>query len=68
MAQNAPLRTFGGANVEAVSGSAQFKLRTPHAMPHSPGSESSGEIQGAPRSSAELRRAWVCSTCSVYSV
>eukprot|EP00969_Alexandrium_andersonii_P307943 13611897-Alexandrium_andersonii.AAC.1 len=39
-----------GKHREAVSGPAQFELRTP-------GSESSGQLQGAPRSSGELREA-----------
>eukprot|EP00969_Alexandrium_andersonii_P333498 14739220-Alexandrium_andersonii.AAC.1 len=43
-----------GANIEAVSGPAQFKLRTPLAIAHFRRSKSSGELQGAPRSSPLL--------------
>eukprot|EP00969_Alexandrium_andersonii_P176980 7825049-Alexandrium_andersonii.AAC.1 len=55
-----------GANVEAVSGPAQFKLRTPPAISHVLGSKSSAELRGASGSSGELQRAWVWSTCSTY--
>eukprot|EP00969_Alexandrium_andersonii_P313419 13847220-Alexandrium_andersonii.AAC.1 len=35
-----------GANLEAVSWPVQFKLRTPHAISHVLGSDSSRELQG----------------------
>eukprot|EP00969_Alexandrium_andersonii_P241216 10650450-Alexandrium_andersonii.AAC.1 len=59
-----------GTVVEAVSGPAQFKLRTPQAIPHVLRSQSSGELQElcrAPGSSGKLWRAWVWSTYSTHS-
>eukprot|EP00969_Alexandrium_andersonii_P059124 2604190-Alexandrium_andersonii.AAC.1 len=47
------------AKFEAISGPAQFKLRMPHTIPHFLGSESSEKPRRAPRSSGELRKAWV---------
>eukprot|EP00969_Alexandrium_andersonii_P214750 9484254-Alexandrium_andersonii.AAC.1 len=43
--------------VEAVSGPAQFRLRTLQSVSRFLGSESSGDLQGAPQSFGDLREA-----------